>query len=233
MKLIKLQFIIRSYEAKVTNILFNTDTCVKRVTVFHYTSCVPLKQSSIVGIFPFPPFFFDNTKKKKMSLQHFADCLNEIIEYLEDDEISLRSCLLVSRLWCKISVRILWRNILKATPKYVYSASCPKHQEHAPLSIISTLIACLPNESKELLYENEISIPTPTQNPPLFNYTSFIKAFSFLKIENTVKLVLSNQQINTSKNKRLVLQELLKAFMSQISSLRSLNYDLDHTATIN
>ena len=108
-----------------------------------------------------------------MSLQHFADCLNEIIEYLED-EISLRSCLLVSRLWCKISVRILWRNILKATPTYAYSVSFQNHQEHAPLSIINTLMACLPNESKELLYENGISIPTPTQNPPLFNYTSFI-----------------------------------------------------------
>src|SRR5688572_33045851 len=76
-------------------------------------------------------------KKKKMTLQHFTDCLNEIIEYLEGDEISLRSCLLVSRLWCKISVRILWRNVLKATPIYAYSVSYPKHKQ---LSIISTLI---------------------------------------------------------------------------------------------
>ena len=100
-----------------------------------------------------------------MALQHFADCLNDIIEYLEDDEISLRSCLLVSRLWCKISVRILWRNILKATTLY------KKHKTYAQLSTIRTLMACLPNESKELLYENGISIPAPTQNPPLFNYT--------------------------------------------------------------
>ena len=40
-----------------------------------------------------------------------ADCLNEIFEYLEKDKATLRSCLLVNRLWCEVSVRILWRNI--------------------------------------------------------------------------------------------------------------------------
>ena len=42
-----------------------------------------------------------------------ADCLNEIFEYLEDDKVTLRSCLLVNRLWCEVAVRILWRNSLK------------------------------------------------------------------------------------------------------------------------
>jgi len=42
-----------------------------------------------------------------------TDCLNEIFEHLEDanDVTSLYSCLLVNRLWCKISVRFLWRDI--------------------------------------------------------------------------------------------------------------------------
>src|SRR5204863_4293737 len=52
-------------------------------------------------------FFFD----KKMSCPLPTDCLNEIFENLDDDKITLHSCLLVSRLWCKISVRILWRDI--------------------------------------------------------------------------------------------------------------------------
>ena len=34
-----------------------------------------------------------------MAFQLSADCLNEIIEYLEKDKISLKSCLLVNRLW--------------------------------------------------------------------------------------------------------------------------------------
>ncbi len=43
--------------------------------------------------------------------QLLADCLNEIFEYLEKDEVTLYSCLLVNRLLCEVSVRILWRNI--------------------------------------------------------------------------------------------------------------------------
>ena len=42
-----------------------------------------------------------------MSHQLSVDCLNEIFEYLEEDKITLHSCLLVSRLYCEIAVRIL------------------------------------------------------------------------------------------------------------------------------
>ena len=40
-----------------------------------------------------------------------ADFINEIFEYLDDDKITLYSCLLVNRLWCEVSVRILWREL--------------------------------------------------------------------------------------------------------------------------
>ena len=86
------------------------------------------------------------------------DCLNKIFEYLEEDKATLRSCLLVNRLWCNISVRILWRSVWN----------------------YDTLIACLPNESKEILYKNGIIESNSTSKPPLFNYIEFIK---FLKID--------------------------------------------------
>src|SRR5436305_786178 len=45
-----------------------------------------------------------------------ADCLNES---LEDNKITLRSCLLVSRFWCKLSVRDVWNFIFtKFLQKY-------------------------------------------------------------------------------------------------------------------
>src|ERR1043165_7847661 len=101
-----------------------------------------------------------------------TDCLNEIFEHLEEDKLSLYSCLLVNHLWCVVSVRILWRNIWN----FKYNIYYQQHQ-YVPLSVtvISTLIACLPDESKEPLYANRILIPTPTLKPPLFNYISFIK----------------------------------------------------------
>src|SRR6266480_7521900 len=93
-----------------------------------------------------------------------VDCLNGIFENLEEDKFTLHSCLLVNRLWCKVSVRILWRNWV------TYD-----HQPKIALSILSTLVSCLPNKSKELLRNNEIFISAPTSNTPLFNYVSFCK----------------------------------------------------------
>src|ERR1700761_6890429 len=109
-----------------------------------------------------------------MSCQLPVDCLNEIFEHLEDDKITLRSCLLVNRLWCEVAVRILWRDIWS----FQYSVSYRPYRTHVPSSIISTLVACLSNESKNLLNKNEIFIPTSTSNPPLFNYGSFNKVLS-------------------------------------------------------
>ena len=82
--------------------------------------------------------------------------------------------------------------------------------------------------------ESGISIPKPTPKLPLFNYISFIKALLFHKIEQIVgdALININKQLNTSTNKHLVLQELLKAFMNQTSSLKIMSYDLYDPATI-
>ncbi|CAB4413917.1 unnamed protein product [Rhizophagus irregularis] len=71
------------------------------------------------------------------------DCLNKVFECLEEDKATLHSCLLVNRLWCRISVEILWRNI------WGFNLA----------QIIRTLIACLPNESKDFLINNGASIP--------------------------------------------------------------------------
>src|SRR5436305_203639 len=97
--------------------------------------------------------------------QLLADCLEEIFEYLENDKATLRSCLLVNHLWCEIAVRILWRNSLKYNAK-----------------TYNTLIACLPNESKEILHNSGIIIPTLTSEPPMFNYATFCKNLSIYNI---------------------------------------------------
>src|SRR5688572_25645689 len=77
-------------------------------------------------------------------------CLNEIFEYLKDKK-DLYSCLLVNRLWCEVSVRILWMSVRN----------------------FNTLLGCLPNETKEMLSRSKI-IKFP-QKSPLFHYVTFIK----------------------------------------------------------
>src|ERR1051325_1163878 len=113
-----------------------------------------------------------------------ADCLNEIFECLEEDRVTLRSCLLVSRLWCEVSVRILWRSIRN----------------------YSTLIACLPNESKEILYKDGINTSTPTSKPLMFNYATFCKVLSIYQVDYSIRELLKNRP-PISSNAHIVTRE--------------------------
>src|SRR5437764_7785494 len=124
-----------------------------------------------------------------------VDCLNEIFQCLEKDKITLHSCLLVNRLWCEVSVRILWRSVRN----------------------YNTLIACLPNDSKEILSRNGIITSTSASRPPMFNYASFCKVL--LTYEVNRQLV--NQQYHSSlHNFNILIREIFGLFMSQISSLK-------------
>jgi hypothetical protein len=150
-----------------------------------------------------------------MSSQLPIDCLNEIFEHLERDTITLHSCLLVNRLCCEISVRILWKDVSYSN----------YYKPNVSLSIINTLITCLPKESKDLL---GIGFITSTQKPPLFNYPSFCKTISVNKIYGIIDNALRNQQLinlgDLNYNKRLLAQEILKMYMNQISSLKLLDH---------
>ena len=78
--------------------------------------------------------------------------------------------MLVNRLWCQVSVRILWENVWN----------------------YDTLISCFPNESKEILHKNGIITPTLTSKPPLFNYVVFIRS---LEVDNIIKNIRNNYNI--------------------------------------
>ncbi|RGB38824.1 hypothetical protein C1646_755229 [Rhizophagus diaphanus] len=145
-----------------------------------------------------------------MACQLPVDCLNEIFEYLEMDKSTLHSCLLVNRLWCEISVRILWRNALNFN---LYL----KRPSNIYLSIIRALIACLPYESKNLLHNNGNFISTLTSKPLLFNYASFCKALSISEICIMIDHFFKN-------SKSLVANEIIEMLANQISSLKKLSY---------
>ena len=138
-----------------------------------------------------------------------TDCLNAIFEYLEDDKATLHSCILVNRFWCVISVRFFWSNV-----------------SYYRTSNFRTLISCLPNESKEILFKNGIIISTPTPKPPIFNYASFCKVLSIDHVHNKLKLLLSQQSTrspsqNFNNNLDILVQEIFKLFVKQIPSLKN------------
>ncbi|GBB97382.1 hypothetical protein RclHR1_02980021 [Rhizophagus clarus] len=158
-----------------------------------------------------------------MSFQFPDDCLNEIFEYLEEDKISLHSCLLVNRQWCRTSVRILWRNVWNFKYSVPYS-----NRLRIEKAILSTLIACLPEESKELLHRSEISILPITSKSPLFNYAAYCKVLSICEIGRIIDNVHKSESPITSLSLKegnyLVVREIVKMFMDQITSLKKLTY---------
>ena len=83
-------------------------------------------------------------------------------------------------------MRIIWRNF-----------------QNYSISNFNTLVACLPNESKEILHEKGIEI----SKSQTFNYLLFCK---FLPITQ----VYSSQNLNN--NMRIVAQKIFKIFMNQI-----------------
>src|ERR1041385_4855534 len=99
-----------------------------------------------------------------------ADCLNDIFEYLEEDKFTLYSCLLVNRLWCEVSVRILWRNI------YSYYA---RHRTSA----YKTLLSAFQLNLKKFW----IIIPTPTSKSPIFNYAAFCEVLVIGQVDSEIR----------------------------------------------
>ncbi|RGB25290.1 hypothetical protein C1646_675692 [Rhizophagus diaphanus] len=121
-----------------------------------------------------------------------------------------------NHLYCEVAVRILWRDVWKF---YDFG-----DKPYVTLSIINTLIACLPKESEEILHKNGFNITTiPIQKPPLINYASFCKVISVYRIYDMIIFTLKKQQTIISEDLgNWLLQEILKMIMNQISSLKAL-----------
>ncbi|PKK61293.1 hypothetical protein RhiirC2_792015 [Rhizophagus irregularis] len=136
-----------------------------------------------------------------MTCQLPYDCLNDILEYLNDDNIKI--------------LYILF---------YFYDKS-----RNISTSIITTLIGCLPKESKKLLIKDGVNITIMVRKPPLFNYASFCKSISICKINKMIQYLLENQQSTVLE---ILSQEILKMFMNQISSLKVLDFKHSNSGDI-
>ncbi|GBB98244.1 hypothetical protein RclHR1_03180009 [Rhizophagus clarus] len=146
-----------------------------------------------------------------------VDCLILIFYELRKDEKSLYSCLLVNKEWCHLVVPILWE-------KYPY-LFFKKSRENFPNIILSYL----PNSSKQLLFDNAISLPlTIFSKPPTFNYVSLCKYLRDEIIDNIIRVVLFKQGISKNidylQKRELLKQEIYKLFISQCKNVKELEW---------
>ncbi|CAB5181365.1 unnamed protein product [Rhizophagus irregularis] len=103
----------------------------------------------------------------KIFLGELPELLSEIIQYFRSDFSTLHSCSLVSRLWCRLAIPLLWENPFSIIPNKNYYSI-----EYHKIRFIETYLVKLNDNDKIKLYEFGINNLTPNT---LFNYPSFIQ----------------------------------------------------------
>src|ERR1051325_7420687 len=147
-----------------------------------------------------------------------VDCLQLIFDELKgEDNYSriLYSCLLVNKKWCNVVVPILWR---ECSFNRIWTAN---------EKIYSTMLSCLPPSSKQLLFDNDIKLPSTVLKSPLFNYISFCEFPDADIVYSIVEMVLEKKPSSTLKpnnnnKKDLLEQQIYKLFVSQFNNIREL-----------
>jgi hypothetical protein len=140
------------------------------------------------------------------------DCLILIFNELQADKKSLHSCLLVNREWCHLVVPILWG-------KYPWHVIDRKESE----KLINVIISHLPSSSRQLLSENNVSLPsTIFSKPSTFNYVSLCKFPGAENINNIINIV---NNYDFTKRRDLLEQEIYKLFISQCKGVKELTWE--------
>ncbi|PKY20229.1 hypothetical protein RhiirB3_433476 [Rhizophagus irregularis] len=155
----------------------------------------------------------------------FTKFLKKILEFLDNDMVTLHSCLLVNEECSKIAVEILWKDIYKiqASAEELYGIEL---EDESDQNILSTLYSCLSKESKELLIQNNIIIESPTLKSPKYDYPSYCKYLDAGYINQLIIIHLGEE--SKIYERTLLKQEIYQLFIEKSSSLLYLHFHDPH-----
>ncbi|PKC65031.1 hypothetical protein RhiirA1_461599 [Rhizophagus irregularis] len=117
------------------------------------------------------------------------ELINEVVQYFRYDYKSLHSCALVSRLWCRLAIPLLWED--------PFSIKFPKNYH-----FIEIYLHNLNDYDKLKLNEYGISNDLFPSNK-LFNYPSFIKCLDTQRISNSIENWVTAVGMITTKSQYL------------------------------
>ncbi|PKY16223.1 hypothetical protein RhiirB3_428558 [Rhizophagus irregularis] len=149
-------------------------------------------------------------------------CLNLIFNELRTNLKSIYSCLFVNKAWCHLIVPILWE-------RYTYFINDEKSKK----IIFNIILSCLPTSSKQLLFDNDITLfKTTLSKSPTFNYISL---FNFPKVEiinGIINMVFGKKNLGNYLSKRNLLErEICKSFISECKSIEELDWRINQPLT--
>ncbi|CAG8625486.1 12941_t:CDS:2 [Gigaspora margarita] len=110
--------------------------------------------------------------KRKVSPTLLVECLEEILSHLVQDRSSLYSCLFVNRLFCRLTIPILWQNPFE-------------YQNKSGSRLIRTYVSCLDDNQKKLLLDNGLKVPDLPK--PFFDYPKYMQGFDFFHFSEAVE----------------------------------------------
>ncbi|CAI2169931.1 19578_t:CDS:2 [Funneliformis geosporum] len=172
---------------------------------------------------------FNNQRDKVVIPGNLSvECFEQVLIHFKNDPATLFKCLLVNRLWCRLSVPLLWSHPFEYHGFGEFAAN-----------IIQIYIACLPEDKRQILIDE--SLPVPETKSPLFNYPNYLQSFesahftgaimSWLSIR--VKPFLEEQDINTYTNfVQTILGNLLFNSSRGITDLDIVHFDEDDDSLI-
>ncbi|RGB43447.1 hypothetical protein C1646_809326 [Rhizophagus diaphanus] len=157
----------------------------------------------------------------KIFLGDLPELLNEIIQYSHHDYKTLYSCILVNRLWCRLTIPLLWED--------PFSIKCSKNYKFIEIYLYN-----LKDNNKEILDEY-VTFNNLFHSHTLFNYPSFIKCLNIQNISSSVKRWVKNQPSNFIKDTfqmsdfiKLINRSLLLLFIENEVNLCSLEISIEY-----
>ncbi|EXX55539.1 uncharacterized protein OCT59_005902 [Rhizophagus irregularis] len=146
---------------------------------------------------------------------------HEIIKYFRNDFSTLHSCILVNRLWCRLSIPLLWENPF-SIPTQNYN-------------FIGIYLHDLNDELKAKLKEEYKIDDNLYSSNTLFNYPTLLKYLYTPKIISSIRKwsnnVIENLNIennSVTKFKRLILISLIKIFIENEVNIHTFEIQVSH-----
>ncbi|CAB5376908.1 unnamed protein product [Rhizophagus irregularis] len=147
------------------------------------------------------------------------ELIYKIIKNFQNDYSTLHSCVLINRLWCRLTIPLLWEN--------PFSISTGNY------NFIEIYLYNLSKHLKAILNEYQIIDSLLTSNT-LFNYPSFIRYLNINKIKPSIDMWLKANDItlnmdSVSEFKKCINMSLIKLFIENEVNLYTLELDASDT----
>ncbi|GET60954.1 hypothetical protein GLOIN_2v1777852 [Rhizophagus irregularis DAOM 181602=DAOM 197198] len=134
------------------------------------------------------------------------ELLYEIIKYFRNDYSTLHSCILVNRLWCRLTIPLLWEDpfsILNGNYNFI----------EIYLYNLNDYLKTKLNEYQ--IIDNLLTPSSSSNNNTLFNYPNFIKYLNICKIIPCIEGWLESNERTSKFSNRYYIQYLIMESVSE------------------